>query len=145
MYAAFIYNFQGLPTRQNPPMFIVDHPFRLAYLQLIHRYVPALWSLIRLGNRWYMQVHPPLPFFNVHESFLWHCLRVSTPKESPSIFVTSNTCDILFRLNLCGYLQTVIQIMSTANSSNVALLFRPPKSHMLVTVFLYSILVAGAE
>jgi len=51
MYAAFRYNLRGLPTRQNPPMFIVDRPFQLAYLQLIHGYVPALWSLIRLGDR----------------------------------------------------------------------------------------------
>ena len=59
-------------------------------------------------------------FFKVHEHFLWQCLSISVPEESPSVFVTNNTCDILFNLKTWGYLQTAKQIISIADQSNVA-------------------------
>lgn len=52
-------------------------------------------------------------FLKVHENFLWHCLRVSVPQESPSIFVMRNKCNVLFSFKSYGYLQPAKQTIST--------------------------------
>ena len=50
---------------------------------------------------------------------LSQCLGLSIPQESPPIFVSNNTCDILFKLKTCGYLKTPKQMISIADKSQV--------------------------
>ena len=68
----------------------------LAYPPLIRGYVPASWSPIRSGDRWYMRVRL-CHFLKIHEN-CGTFLEFLFPQESPSISVTSNTCDIFFSL-----------------------------------------------
>ena len=62
---------------------------------------------------------PLCHYFNwVHKHFPSQCPSLSIPQESPSISITNNTCDILFDLKVCGYLQTANQIVSFVDESN---------------------------
>ena len=57
-------------------------------------------------------------YIKAHKHFPSHCLSLSIPQESPWICITNNTCDILFNLKVCGYLQTANQIVSIADEFN---------------------------
>ena len=118
-FAAFKYNLQGLPRRQDPRLFVIDHLFswHTFYLftdmfhppgRLLDWTIDNVCEFIRLSH------------FKVYEHFLSQCLSISIPQESPSVFVTNNTCDILFNLKTCGYLLTAKQIISIADQSEVA-------------------------
>ena len=122
-------------------MFIVDHPFdRHTFDSFVGMSQPPghLSDWATDDTREFVRLRH---FFKPHENFLWLCLRVSVPQESPSIFVTSNTCDALFSLKTCGHLQTAKQIMSIADCKTdyqyyapmqpltpfTWVIFRPPK------------------
>lgn len=45
-----------------------------------------------------------MQLFKVHEHFLLQSLSLSIPQQSPSLFITNNTCDILFRPKICQWL-----------------------------------------
>ena len=118
-FAAFKYNVQGLPTRQDPRVFIIDQPFDWHTFdlfagmfqppgRLLDWTIDNICEFVRLCH-----------FFKVHEHFLSRCLSVSVPQESPSFFATNNLCDILFSLKTCGYLQAAKQIIDIADQSNM--------------------------
>jgi len=118
-FAAFKYNLQDLPTRQEPPMFNIDHPFDWHTFDLFVGMFQPPGRLLDWAIDDVCEFVCLCHFFKVHENFLWHCLGVSLPRECPSFFSTSNTCDVLFCLKSCGYLRTAKRIISMADQSDV--------------------------
>ena len=117
---SIINNACHLPTRQEPRMFIIDHPFNWHIFDwfvgmfqhpgcLLDWAIDDVCEFVRLCQ-----------FFKVHENFFWHCLGISVPQECPSSFFTNNTCDVLFCLKSCGYLRTAKRIISIADQADVS-------------------------
>ena len=101
-------------------MFIIDHPFDWHTFDLfVDMFHPTgrLLDWTKDNIREFIRL---CHFLKAHEHFLSHCISASVPQESSSVFVTNNTCDILFSLKTCGYLQTAKQMVSIADQSSVA-------------------------
>ena len=118
-FAAFKYNLQDLPTRQEPRMFNIDHPFDWHTFDLFVGMFQPPGRLLDWAIDDVCEFVRLCHFFKVHENFLWHCLGVALPRECPTIFPTSNTGDVLFCLKSCGYLRSAKRIISMAGQSDV--------------------------
>ena len=118
-FAAFKYNLQDLPTRQEPRMFNIDHPFDWHTFDLFVGMFQPPGRLLDWAIADVCEFVRLCHFFKVHENFLWHCLGGALPREFPSIFPTSNTGDVLFCLKSCGYLRSAKRIISMAGQSDV--------------------------
>ena len=119
MFAAFQYNLECLPWRQELRMFRIDHPFDWHSLDLFVGMFQPPGRLLDWAIDDVCEFVRLCHFFKVHENFLWHCLGVSLPRECPSFFSTSNTGDVLFCLKSCGYLRSAKRIISMAGQSDV--------------------------
>ena len=118
-FAAFKYNLQGLPTRQEPLRFNIDHPsdwhtFDLFVSvfqppgRLLDWTIDDVCEFVRLCH-----------LLKVHKNFLWHYLGISLPQECPSFFLTSDTSDVLFCLKSCVDPRTAKRIINMADQSDV--------------------------
>ena len=118
-FAAFKYNQQDLPTRQEPRMFNIDHPFDWHTFDLFVGMFHPPGRLLDWAIDDVCEFVRLCHFFKVHENFLWQCVGVSLPRECPSFFSTSNTGDVLFCLKSWGYLRSAKRIISMAGQSDV--------------------------
>ena len=85
-FAAFKYNLQDLPTRQEPRMFNIDHPFDWHTFDLFVGMFQPPGRLLDWAIDDVCEFVRLCHFFKVHENFLWHCLGISLPQECPSFF-----------------------------------------------------------
>ena len=100
-------------------MFNIDHPFDWHTYDLFVGMFQPPGRLLDWAIDDVCEFARLCHFFKVHENFLWHCLGISLPRECPSFFSTSNTCDVLFCLKSCGYLRTAKRVISMADQSDV--------------------------
>ena len=118
-FTAFKYSLQNLPTRQNQQRFIIKHPLDWHTFDLFMGMFHPAGRLLDWTIDNICEFTRLCHYSKVHEHFLSQCLSLSIPQKSPSVFITNDTCDILFNLKTCGYLQTAKQIISIADESNV--------------------------
>ena len=87
-FAVFQYNLLGLPTRQEPRMFNIDHPFDWHSFDLFVGMFQPPDLLLDLAIDDVREFVLLCHFFKVLENFLWHFLGI--PQECPS-FLSQTT------------------------------------------------------
>ena len=80
-FAQFKYNLQGLPTRQEPHMFNIDHPFDWHTFHLFVGMFQPPGRLLDWAIDDVCEFVRLCHFFKVHENLLWHCLGISLPQN----------------------------------------------------------------
>ena len=84
--AAFQYNLKGLPTRQEPRMLSIDHPFDWHTFDLFVDMFQLPCRLLVWAIEDVCEFVRLCRFFKVHKNSLWHCLGISVPQECPWFF-----------------------------------------------------------